>query len=52
MAYLAWIASELRSAGSFPKGNIIPQKSKLDEWQECWLGLRTPPATLHAIASA
>ena len=26
MPYLAWIASELGSANSFPKGNIIPQK--------------------------
>ncbi len=35
MAYLAWIASELGSATSFPKGNIIPQKPKREEGQEC-----------------
>jgi hypothetical protein len=30
MAYLAWIASELGSATSFPKGTIIPQKPHRD----------------------
>jgi hypothetical protein len=34
MAYLAWIASELSSATSFPKGNIKPQKPQREESQK------------------
>src|SRR5467141_1844892 len=33
---LAWIASEVGSATGFPKGNIIPEKSRPDEGRECW----------------
>jgi hypothetical protein len=54
MAYVAWIASELDSATSFPKGNIIPQKAKPDEGQECWLGttyaIRHTPRRLAVCA--
>jgi len=49
MAYLAWIASELCSATSFPKGNIIPQKTQRDEGQCVRWALRTPSGTLHAV---
>jgi len=37
MAYLTWIASDLGSATSCPKGNIIPQKPQREEGQKCWL---------------
>jgi hypothetical protein len=37
MTCLAWIASELGWAASFPKADIIPQKSQREEDQGCWL---------------
>ena len=38
MTCLAWIASELGWAASFPKADIIPQKSQREERHGCWLG--------------
>ena len=42
MACLVWIASELGSATSLPKANIIPQKPQPEEDHGCWLGPAQP----------
>ncbi len=46
MACLAWIASELGSATSFPKENIIPQKPQREEREE--RGLSAVYATVRS----
>jgi hypothetical protein len=49
MVRLAWIASELGSATSFPKRNIIQQNPWADERPSVGYRLRCLSATLYAL---